>query len=51
VKRIVRWLLIAVVAVWVLNDPASAAALARDALALIEHAARSVSALAAGLHS
>jgi hypothetical protein len=50
-KRIVRWLLIAVLALWVLRDPSGAAALARDVMAAAGHAARSLSALAAGLHS
>ncbi len=50
-KRIVRWLLIAVLAVWLIKDPSGAAALIRAALSAVEHAARSLSALAAGLHS
>jgi hypothetical protein len=49
VKKAVRWLVIAVIVVWVFQDPAGAAALAHQILSGLTHAARSLSRLAAGL--
>jgi hypothetical protein len=49
VKKLIRWLVIAVVAVWVFEDPSGAAALAHHALSGLTHAAHSLSSLAAGL--
>jgi hypothetical protein len=49
VKKLIRWLLIAVVVVWVMKDPAGAAALARQGVAVIESAAHALSTLASGL--
>ena len=48
-KKAVRWLVIAVSAVWVFQDPAGAAALAHRAMSGLTHAAHSLSSLAAGL--
>jgi hypothetical protein len=49
VKKAVRWLVIAVVVVWVIQDPAGATALAHRAVAALAHAAHSIAVLASGL--
>jgi hypothetical protein len=49
VKKAVRYLLIAVVVVWVMKDPTGAAALVHQGVAVIESAAHSLSTLASGL--
>lgn len=48
-KRIVRYLVIAVVVVWVMTDPTGAAALVHHGVAAIQSAARSLSTLATSL--
>ena len=48
-KRAVRYLVIAVVVVWVVKDPTGAAALARHGVAGLQAAARSLSTLATSL--
>lgn len=48
-KKPVRWLLFAVLAVWVIQDPAGAAHLAHQVIAWLTGAAHSVSTLASGL--
>ena len=48
-KKAIRYLVIAVIAVWVFKDPASAAALAHHVMAGLTHAAHSLSDLASGL--
>lgn len=50
-KKAARWLLIAIVVVWVMNDPTGAAALVHWGVTAIQHMARSLSTLAAGLSS
>jgi hypothetical protein len=49
VKKIIRWLVIAVVVVWVIQDPDGAAALAHQAMTGLTHAAHSLSRLAGAL--
>jgi hypothetical protein len=49
VKRIVRYLVIAVVVVWVVKDPTGAAALVHHGVAAFEAAARSLSTLVTSL--
>ena len=48
-KKLVRWLVIAVLVVWVMTDPTGAAALVHHGVAAIQSAARSLSTLANGL--
>lgn len=48
-KKLIRWLVVALVAVWVFQDPAGAAALAHHAITGLTHAAHSLSTLASGL--
>lgn len=48
-KKAIRYLLLAVLAVWVFTDPTGAAALARHAMAGLSAAAHSLSTLASGL--
>ena len=48
-KKAVRYLVIAVLVVWVMNDPTGAAALIRQGVAVLQSAARSLSTLASGL--
>ena len=48
-KKAVRYLLLAVLVVWVMKDPTGAAALIHQAIAAIQAAARSLSTLANGL--
>jgi hypothetical protein len=50
-KKAARWLVIAIVVVWVMNDPTGAAALVHWGAATIQHMARSLSTLASGLSS
>jgi hypothetical protein len=49
VKKAVRYLVIAVIAVWLFEDPSGAAALAHHVMAGLTHAAHSLSDLASGL--
>ena len=48
-KKALRYLLIAIVVVWVMNDPTGAAALVHWAIGEVESMARTVSTLAAGI--
>lgn len=48
-KKLIRWVVLAAVAMWVIQDPASAATLAHHALSGLTRAAHSLSTLAAGL--
>ena len=49
VKKVVRYLVIAVLVVWVMTDPTGAAAVVRHGIAAIQAAAHSLSTLATGL--
>jgi hypothetical protein len=49
VKKLIRWLVIAVVIIWAIQDPAGADAAVRHIAAAFTDAARSLSRLAAGL--
>jgi hypothetical protein len=49
VKKAVRYLLLAVLVVWVMKDPTGAAALIHQGVAAIQAAARSLSTLATSL--
>jgi len=48
VKRIVFWLLVALIAWWVIQDPTSAARLVHGLGGFLTHAARSLSTLTSG---
>jgi hypothetical protein len=50
-KNVAKWLLIAIVVVWVMNDPTGAAALVHWAIGAIQSMARSLSTLASGISS
>jgi hypothetical protein len=50
VKKAVRYLVIAVLVVWVMTDPTGAAAIAREAITGIQAAAHSLSTLAASFN-
>jgi hypothetical protein len=49
VKKFIRWLVIAVLVVFVFTDPTGAAALVHQGVALIQAMAHSLATLAAGL--
>jgi len=49
VKKAARWLVVAVVVVFVIQNPAGAAMLARRAMAGVSHAAHSLSSFASDL--
>ena len=48
-KKLIRWLMIAVAVIWVVQDPSAAAHLAHQVLSWLTSAAHSLSTLAAGL--
>jgi len=50
-KNAVKWLLIAIVVVWVMNDPTGAAALVHWAIGAIQSMAHSLATLASGISS
>jgi hypothetical protein len=49
VKKGIRWLVVVVAVVWVLQDPSGAAHLAHQIAAWLTHAAHSLSTLGSGL--
>jgi hypothetical protein len=48
-KKAVKWLLIIIAVVWVMNDPTGAAALVHWAIGEVESMARTLSTLTAGI--
>ena len=48
-KTVVKWVLIVIAGLWVIQDPAGAAALLHQAIDALKHAAQSLSQLASGL--
>ena len=48
-KKLARWILIAVAALWVYQDPGGAAILVHHLMGALTHAAQSLSQLASGL--
>ena len=48
-KKALHWLLIAIVVVWVMNDPTGAAALVHWGVGAIQSAAHSLATLASGI--
>jgi hypothetical protein len=49
VKKAARYLVIVILAIWLVKDPAGAASLTRHAMAGLSHAAQSLSDFATGL--